>query len=125
MAPMTDQKKFEEKRAHERVPLKLPVRYRVLDEKDPPRNPAELAKSENQSQTLDTSLGGLCVAQDGRLSAGHILNLKLLLPGRNEMITAFADVVWATQSLAGLKFLAVREKDLELLSHQLKTIQIV
>jgi hypothetical protein len=34
------------------------------------------------------------------------------------------DVVWATSSMAGLKFLAVKEKDLELLSEQLKKILV-
>jgi PilZ domain len=121
---MPIQNLFAEKRAHERVPLKMPVRYRVLEENYSARNLNELSKNENQSQTLDTSLGGLCVAQDGRLITGNILNLKLLLPGRDEIITAFADVVWATQTLAGLHFLAVKEKDLELLSQQLKRIQV-
>ena len=121
---MTNQNLFSEKRAHERVHVKLLVRYRVLEEKEPARNIGELSLGENQSQTLDTSLGGLCVAQNGHLNAGNLLNLKLLLPTRNETITAFVDVVWATSSMAGLKFLAVKEKDLELLSEQLKKILV-
>ncbi len=121
---MSDQNLFAEKRAFERVPLKMPVRYRVLEEKISAHNVSELTKSENQSQTLDTSLGGLCVAQDGRLSAGNLLNLKLLLPDRNETITAFVDVVWATDLLAGLKFLAVKKTDMDLLSQQLNRIHV-
>jgi len=121
---MSNQGLFAEKRAHERVQLKWPVKYRVLEEKVSAQNVAELAQSENLSQTVDTSLGGVCVAQDGRLSAGKLLNLKLLLPDNHEMITAFVDVVWATPTLAGLHFLAVKEKDLSLLSERLKSVQM-
>lgn len=113
---------FGEKRAHERVPLRLPIRYRVLDEQVTARNVSEFAKSENLTQTLDTSLGGLCVSQDGQLKAGNLLNVKLTLPGHNEVITAFADVVWVKEFLAGLKFLAVKKQDLDLLTQQIKKV---
>ncbi len=115
---------FGEKRAHERVPLKMRVRYRVLDEFVTARNVSDFTKSENQSQTLDTSLGGICVSQSGNLKPGNILNLKLILPNCDDVITAFADVVWANEILAGLKFLAVKDKDIALLNQQIHKVQV-
>jgi len=102
----------------------MPVRYRVLDEQINAQNVSEFSQSENVAQTIDTSLGGLCVSQNGQLKAGYLVNLKLSLPGRNEVITAFADVVWVKDLLAGLKFLAVKKQDLDLLTQQIKKVPV-
>ena len=121
---MTNMILFGEKRAHERVSLKLPLRYRILDDTVPARHVKEIIQSESPSQTMDTSLGGLCVTQDGRLKPGQLVNLKLILTDMHETITAFADVVWANESAAGLKFLAVKQRDLDLLLEEFKNARV-
>jgi hypothetical protein len=49
------------------------------------------------------------------LNVGSILRLDISLPIKSSMISAFAEVVWANETGAGLHFLAMKEDDVETL----------
>lgn len=103
---------FLERRVHPRVPLSLPVRYRVIDDQ------AEIGAlrdrpKDNVSQTRDVSLGGVYIASRDPLEVGNILRLELTLPREGAPLSAFAEVVWCSSSGCGLHFLAIRDEDLE------------
>jgi hypothetical protein len=58
---------------------------------------------------------------DQALKLDSLLSLKITLPARTEVISAFAEVVWSNEKGAGLRFLAIKEQDINALAEHLKT----
>lgn len=102
---------FLDKRAHPRVPARIPVNYLVMEDHKEIRNIRELGSKTKVGQTQDTSLGGMFIVADQALNGGDILNLKISIPSRSVPLSAFAEVVWSNTSGAGLHFLAIKEED--------------
>jgi hypothetical protein len=110
---MPDANIFLDKRAHTRVPAKIPVSYRVMEDHKEISNIRELGTKTKVAQTQDTSLGGMFIVGDETFKMGDILNLKISIPARSLPLSAFAEVVWSNVSGAGLHFLAMKEEDTE------------
>jgi hypothetical protein len=112
---MPDGNLFVEKRAHPRVSVKIPVKYRVVEDLAGIQSIIEMRKSETNTQTLDLSLGGMYIVSNQPLGVGNILHLDITLTGKEKRLTAFGEVVWSKDSGAGLHFMMIKHEDLEAL----------
>ncbi len=116
---MPDANMFVEKRIHPRVSVKIPVKYRVIEDQKELETVFERKKKEQTTRTMDVSLGGLYIVADTVLNIGSILRLDISLPAKASIISAFAEVVWANETGGGLHFLAMKEEDVEYLKNYL------
>ncbi len=116
---MPEANMFMEKRIHPRVSVKIPVKYRVIEDQKELETVFERKKKEQTTRTMDVSLGGLYIVADQILNVGSILRLDISLPEKSTLISAFAEVVWANETGGGLHFLAMKEDDVEFLKNYL------
>ena len=107
---------FVEKRAHPRIAVKIPVKYRVVEDLAGIQSIVEMRKNETNTQTLDLSLGGMYIVCEQHLGVGSILHLDITIPGKEKRLTAFGEVVWSKDSGSGLHFMMIKHEDLEALS---------
>ncbi len=106
-----------EKRVYPRVSINVPVNYQVIEDQNEIKEVLRGTGKDKNSHTLNVSLGGLYLVVDHILEKGRILRLGMSLPGISHLITAFAEVVWSNESDAGLRFLAIKEEDVEILNN--------
>jgi c-di-GMP-binding flagellar brake protein YcgR len=116
---MPDANMFFERRVHPRISLKIPVKYRVVDDLNEIKTVTEHKINNQASHTMDVSLGGLYLVADQALGVGTILRVEISIPEISHMITAFAEVVWSNETGGGLHFDAMKEEDLESLKRYL------
>ena len=102
--------------------MKIPVTFKIIEDHGNVKNIKALADKLKVGQTVDSSLGGIYVVADQPFKIGDILNLKITIPNLTTPLTAYADVVWANDTGAGLQFLAIRDSDLESFASYLKSI---
>lgn len=109
---MPEGKMSVEKRAFPRIAVKIPVKYRVVEEGKEAKDIQDWRRSELNAYTLDVSLGGLHLVLDQPLKVGEIMNLDLfLLDDKTKTLRVYAEVAWSNQDGAGLKFLMMKESD--------------
>jgi len=113
---------FLDKRVHSRVPVKIPVSFRLMDDHKEIKNVREMGTKVKSGQTMDSSLGGMYIVAETTMKMGDILSLKISIPGRTAPTTAFAEVMWSNATGAGIRFLAMKEEDVKLLEVYLKGI---
>ncbi|HEY5039357.1 MAG TPA: PilZ domain-containing protein [bacterium] len=119
---MPEANMFMEKRIHPRHSVKIPIKYRVIEDQKEIETVFERKKKEQTTRTMDVSLGGLYIVADQLLSLGSILRLDISLPNQSSLISAFAEVVWANETGGGLHFLAMKEDDVEILKTYLDKV---
>ncbi|HUO58137.1 MAG TPA: PilZ domain-containing protein [bacterium] len=119
---MPEANMFVEKRIHPRVSVKIPVKYRIIEDQKELETVFERKKNEQTTRTMDVSLGGLYIVASTVLNVGSILRLDIALPGRSSIISAFAEVVWANETGGGLHFLAMKEEDVDFLKGYLNKV---
>jgi c-di-GMP-binding flagellar brake protein YcgR len=119
---MPEANMFVEKRIHPRVSVKIPVKYRVIEDQKELETVFERKKREQTTRTMDVSLGGLYIVADQILNIGSILRLDISIPEKSSLISAFAEVVWANETGGGLHFLAMKEDDAESLKTYLVNV---
>jgi hypothetical protein len=110
---------FVEKRVHPRVSVKIPVKYRIIEDQKELETVFERKKREQTTRTVDVSLGGLYIVAEQLMNVGSILRLDISIPEKNLLISAFAEVVWSNETGGGLHFLAMKEDDVETLRNYL------
>ena len=113
---------FLDKRLHSRVPVKIPVTFRLMDDNKEITNIREMGSKVKSGQTMDTSLGGMYIVAETAMKTSDILSLKISIPGRPLPTTAFAEVMWSNATGAGIRFLAMKEEDVKLLEAYLKSV---
>lgn len=116
---MPDIKTFVEKRVHPRIPLRVPVKHRVIEGQNEIKTIFERKNNEKTGHTLNMSLGGLCLKADQSLNVGSMLRLEIILPEISRLIAAFGEVVWSNGTGGGLHFAAMREEDVDSLKRYL------
>jgi|SRR5581483_11177458 len=119
---MPDANMFVEKRVHPRISVKIPVKFRVIEDQKEIETVFERRKKEQTTKTMDVSLGGLYIVADQLLNLGSILRLDISVPQKESLISAFAEVVWANDTGGGLHFLAMKEEDVEFLKNYLNKV---
>ncbi|HVZ81260.1 MAG TPA: PilZ domain-containing protein [bacterium] len=112
---MPEANMYVEKRVHPRVSVKIPVKFRVIEDQKEIETVFERRKKEQTTQTMDVSLGGLYIVADQLLNVGSILRLDISVPEKSRLVSAFAEVVWSNETGGGLHFLAMKEEDVEFL----------
>ena len=119
---MPEANMFVEKRIHPRVSVKIPVKYRIIEDQKEIDSVFERRKKEQTTKTMDVSLGGLYIVAESVLNIGSILRLDISVPAKASIISAFAEVVWANETGGGLHFLAMKEEDVESLKNYLGSV---
>jgi Tfp pilus assembly protein PilZ len=109
-----------EKRTHPRVPLKIPVTYRVISEDQEYKSVQDRKNYEQAGTTIDVSMGGLYLAANQTFGSGTILRLEVTLPEVPHQFSAYAVVAWSNKTGAGLHFEAIREPDEKILKEYLE-----
>src|SRR5258708_36267806 len=109
-APMPAGHMFLEKRSDTRVPIKIPVKYQVLDDQNEINSVIEDGKKDRSAHTMDLSVKGMCIVTQQTLKKGNILRIDISLSGHPALIRAFAQVVWANDTGGGLKFLSIKDE---------------
>ncbi|HRU38799.1 MAG TPA: PilZ domain-containing protein [Candidatus Goldiibacteriota bacterium] len=111
---MAEGELYIERRRHKRIDKKLKVHYKVIKAEEEVREiKKNLAKTAGES--TDISLGGIKV--DGEIpgNVGDVIRIEVLLDGRHEPITTFAEVKWikgqGKDMSFGLEFLILKEAD--------------
>ena len=102
----------QEQRIHTRVPVKLPVQYRLLD------NPKEMEKFRGKvALAKDLSLEGMYIkiARDRDVKIGEIFRLDISLTQTICHLFAFGEVVWMNELGVGLHLMLMPEEDKEFL----------
>ena len=117
---MPDAKMFIERRQHPRVQMALPIKFRVIDDQREIETLLERRKRDQTSETIDLSQGGAYIAAPTELKTGTILRLDVQVGDGAPNISAFAEVVWANETGAGLRFLAMKEEDAQRLKDHLE-----
>ncbi len=119
---MPEANMFVEKRIHPRVSVKIPVKYRVIEDQKELETVFERKKREQTTRTMDVSLGGLYIVAEQVLNIGSILRLDISIPEKSSLVSAFAEVVWSNETGGGLHFLAMKEDDVESLKKYLANL---
>ena len=112
---MKDGKNKTERRTEPRIPIKIPVKYLQEEGKAALKTVAEWRNTKKHGYTLDISLGGMSVVVDQYLEVGTILNFDLFLLDSVSVATLYAEVKWVGKKSAGLRFLLMKEKELDAL----------
>jgi hypothetical protein len=108
MAPMNQSKSGKENRVHTRVPVKLPVQYRLVD------NPKQVEKFRGKvALAKDLSLEGIYmkIARDKDVKVGEIFRLDISLPETAQRLFAYGEVVWMNDLGVGLHLMLMPEED--------------
>jgi hypothetical protein len=101
---------YQEQRIHTRIPVKLPIQYRLLD------NPKEVEKFRGKvALAKDLSLEGLYIkiARDSDVKVGEIFRLDISLTETIRHLFAFGEVVWTNERGAGIRLMLMPEEDKE------------
>ena len=110
---------FLEKRAYPRISVKIPVKYRLIEDQNEIKTILERRKSEQTAHTMDVSLGGMYLVTVHSLSVGVLLRIEFMFHGKTKPLTAMAEVVWSNETGAGLRFLTMKEQDTDELKRYL------
>jgi len=112
---MAEGKIFLDQRAHSRMLVKLPVTFNILAEKSKGADSREYRENQRNAESWDTSLGGMYLVSGQDLKPGDHLSLKFSLPQSSGPLKVLADVVWADGTGAGLRFVAMKDADIQTL----------
>jgi hypothetical protein len=121
-AQIMEGKMFLDKRAHNRILVKLPVSFKVLDEKRKDKSLRNRGDFHRDAESWDTSLGGMYLVSEEPLRSGEHLSLKISIPHKDGGLTVLADVVWADDSGAGLRFIGMKDEEIRSLEDHLKSL---
>jgi hypothetical protein len=113
------------KRVHPRITLKIPVKYRLIEDQEEIKTVREGPKKGQTSQTMDVSMGGMYLVADQIPSVGSVLWLELTLPKLSRAVSAYAEVIWVNATGGGLHFEVVQEEDFEVLKDYFSQAPVV
>jgi len=115
---MAEGELYIERRKHKRIDRKYRVNYRLIKgEEEIKEIRKNITKQEGES--ADISLGGIKV--DGEMPglAGDVIRIEVVIEGRKEPITTFAEVKWikgfGNDRSFGLEFLILKDADRQLI----------
>jgi hypothetical protein len=119
--PEANAKAFLEHRTQERVSVKVPIQFRILEKRE------EMDKLHQQKGvTKDISLQGLFIRTAQDIKPGDVFCLDIPLPDVKRHLFAYAEVVWVKpgklffKNDAGLKLMLMPVEDQEALKSYLE-----
>jgi hypothetical protein len=110
---MPEANRFRENRVYPRIPVNIPIQYRLVEAPREVELVLKLQRKWTHSRALNLSLGGMYLEGDQGLKVDDILRFDISLPNKSTPITVFAEVVWANETGAGLHFMAVKAQNME------------
>lgn len=102
-----------EKRVDPRFAVRIPIIFRAMDDKDEIKSLLDRDKKEKKAHTLNISLSGMCLVTGKALTVGNVLSLDIMLPGSTRILRAIAEVVWSNETGGGIRFLSMKEGDMQ------------
>jgi c-di-GMP-binding flagellar brake protein YcgR len=115
---MAEGELYIERRRHKRIDRNLKVTYKVIKAEEEVR---EIKKNitKQAGKSTDISLGGIKVDGDIPGMQGDVIRLEVVVEGRKEPITTFAEVKWikgeGAERSFGLEFLILKDADRQLI----------
>ena len=110
---MPEAEMYVEKRTNPRLSIKIPVKFRLVENQMEVLNVQEWQKFQQNAFTLDMSLGGLQICVDQQLKVGSIHQFDIYLLEKTDCICPYAEVIWSNEKSSGLKFLMMTSEDME------------
>ena len=104
-----------DKRVNPRVPIKIPIKYRIMNEGGDFKGIEDWQKSEKSAYTLDMSLEGMRLAVDQPLPEGYVIKSVIYLLDNKTKISVYAEVAWAEPRGVGIHFLLMVNEEREAL----------
>lgn len=114
------QKSIIEKRNQSRLPVKLPIQYRLLD------NPEQTEKYRGKvALGKDLSHDGLFlkIAPDKSLQTGEVIRLDITLPEIAKHLFAFGEIMWVNRLGAGVRLMLMPDEDRKYLNSYLDQLR--
>ncbi len=108
-------RKKPEKRAYARHPVKVPVKFRSGADEQVFQTMDDWRSAEQNGFTLDLSLGGMSLVSDHPLTVGEVLRFDVYLLDQKNKVSLYAAVRWVNEKNAGIRFIWVRPKDMDVL----------
>lgn len=106
---------FLEKRAEPRIPIRIPVKFMVLNDPNEINGVIEIERQNRSAFIMDLSMKGMSIVSQQTLIERKILCIDLSLNNYETFIRVFAQVVWTDETGGGLKFLSLKEEDTQFL----------
>ncbi len=100
-----------ERRVDPRFDIKIPIIFKVLDHPKA-MNIHDRGRKEIHHPTLNVSLGGMYIVAGHELEEGNILSFDIAVPGLAKKLKAMAEVVWSNEMGGGIRFLSMKDGDL-------------
>ncbi len=101
------------RRNNPRVSIKIPVKFFLIEDNKVLKKIEDWRESKKCGFTHDLSAGGMQIVADHNLIVGRVLEFKIYILDKVNVVTAYAKVVWTNENTAGLHFLLMKpaEKD--------------
>lgn len=114
---MNDKKAYLEKRVNSRIPVKIPVQYRLVED------PTELEDVRGRTALAkDLSLEGMYIKTDQTVKVGDVFRLDVSVPERSKQLFAFAEVIWVNDAGAGLRLMLMASEDKDSLKDYIERV---
>lgn len=104
-----------ERRENPRFAIKIPIKYRLEQNKKVLKKIEDWRQTEKNAFTLDMSLGGMRIAVDQPLTVGDVLQFDIYLLDKSNVVSVYANVIRTDKLNAGLKFLMMKDEEREAL----------
>ncbi len=110
---MPAENKVLEKRTTPRAPIKIPVKYRLVESEGEFGTLEVGRKAESYTHTLDVSLEGMYIPVDQPLAVGNVIKSDIFLLDKEPCVTIYAEVAWIDDEGAGIHFLLMVNEERE------------
>ena len=104
-----------ERRGTPRFTIKIPIKFRLEQNKKVLKKIEDWRQTEKNAYTLDMSMGGMRIAVDQPLTLGDVLQFDIYLLDKSNVVSVYANVVRSDKTSAGLKFLMMKDDEREAL----------
>ncbi len=104
------------RRDNPRVSVKVPVKYLLMEDKKVLKKIEDWRESKKCGFTLDLSAGGMQLVADHDLAVGSVLEFKIYILDKVNVVTVYARVVWTHKSSAGFRFLLMKPAEMDALT---------
>lgn len=111
-----------ERRGNPRFTIKIPIKFRLEQNKKVLKKIEDWRQTEKNAYTLDISGGGMRIAVDQPLTVGDVLQFDIYLLDKSNVVSVYANVIRADKISAGLKFLMMKDDEMETLKNFLGKI---